>query len=139
MIKAIVTALFVCALAAGVGATEPSEYNACIEYIYTNYNAKAGENFGLEATDKGLIIGRWELPCAKPALADVIVVRQQALAWKSNQVVEALSDITAMPDQLKSVVRAFLKTINLRLPEGQKITEEEIMTAIKAEARQIAK
>jgi len=34
---------------------------------------------------------------------------------------------------LKAVISALIKTINLRLPDGQKITKTEIVTAIKGE------
>ena len=116
-------------------ATEPYEYNACVEYIYTNYNAQAPMNFVFIQTDSGLEIGRWTLPVPKPTFAQLDAVKVQALAWKSNQVSEAVSDIATMPQQLKCVIRALVKTINLRLPAGQKITEAEMKTAIKAEVQ----
>lgn len=44
-----------------------------------------------------------------------------------------LAEIDQMEDKLKAVVLALVKTINLRLPAGQKITAEELKAAIKEE------
>ena len=44
-----------------------------------------------------------------------------------------MADVSKMPVRFRSVVRALVKTINLRFPAGQKITEVELKAAIKEE------
>ena len=116
-------------------AAEPDEYNTCIEYLYTNCNAKAGDNFGLELTGKGLVICRWELPVARPVLEDVLSVKDQALAWKAGLAAKEAADRPVAAATVESQIRALVVTINLRLPADKQITEEEILAVLNDHAR----
>jgi hypothetical protein len=111
------------------------QYSAAVEYSYTNYSATMGVNFAFsaEGPSNTLMICRWELPVEKPTMEQLDAVMDQALAWKSNHVANAIADIDIMAPQLKDVIRALVKTINLRIPSN-KITEAELKAAIKEEA-----
>lgn len=120
----------VCSLATG-----PEDYTLCLEYLATNYpDARAPKSFAFQQEQDGSLSIVWNLPSPKPTFAQLDAVKDQALAWKSNQVAEAAANIDGMELQPKSVIRALVKVVNDRLPAGQKITEAELKAAIKAEA-----
>jgi hypothetical protein len=64
----------------------------------------------------------------KASATELIQYAAEILATKE---VEAAQ--TGWPWRLKVVIRALVKTINLRLPVGQKITEAELKAAIREE------
>lgn len=108
-----------------------SDYPICLEYLAHDTAARPGLNYCLIAGTNGFQV-HWDVPgVPKPTFAQLDAILPQALAWKSNQVAEAAADIDKL--EIKHVLRALVKTINLRLPSGQKITEEELKAAIKAE------
>ena len=117
--------------------TTAVEYEICAQYICVQSNvvAVAPKDFALQGTTNGLAWATWNVAgVPRPTFSQLESVKAVALAWKTNQVAAKAAEIDNMDLQFKSVLRALVKTINLRLPADKKISEDELKTAIRQEA-----
>jgi hypothetical protein len=114
------------------GSVYATDWAACVEYwYYSNVSTNVPSLIDIvtmRGTSNFNVDFDWKVT-PHPNRASLLLIEPQALAWKSNQVAEAAADIDAM--EIKNVIRALVKTINLRLPADKKITEAELKAAIK--------
>jgi hypothetical protein len=82
---------------------------------------------------KGVYVSKWNLPTPQPTKQQIIDAWPQAEIWWINKQKTDESDIEKMPDQMKAVIKALVKVVNLRLPADKKITQAEMVAAIKDE------
>ena len=109
------------------------EWETCLEYLFPN--AIKNESWKVvHFPDGSTRIHDWKLTNAIPTQAQLESIEPQAIASRKAKEAAAAADIEKMPVQLKAAIRALLKTVNQRLPAGQKITETELKAAIEAEA-----
>lgn len=126
--------LFACLLCSVAHAYEPWELNLVIEYTYSNYNANAPLNFALQADEKGLTLGHWSLPVAKPtmtqlnALADAKLA--EAKAWRAAKTATETGDIEKMDRQVKMWFRALVKLHNEKCPSGERFNMDELKAKV---------
>ncbi len=112
------------------------DWESCVKYWYSvNVSTNVPHTMNIvsmEGNNNAAVEITWKIE-PHPTKQQLITIEPLALAWKSNQVAEAAANIDAM--EVKNVLRALVKTINLRLPSGQKITEAELKAAIKEELK----
>ena len=106
------------------------EWNTAIQYVAKD---DPTARWILQDDGQGVYIRQWKSTVDKPTKAQLEAIEADAIAWSVEKKKTEESDIEKMEAQMKAVIKALVKVVNLRLPADKKISQAEMVAAIKAE------